>query len=391
MSLRGHTYLLVPWLATLASGAAAQATPTPEPAPSPAARSASVDERLTRVHERRTALEREVARLRGQERSLLSDLERLELEVRLRTEELREVQLVLARTNAQLDITARRLADLNATLERARPLVAARARALYKMGRLSYLRLLLSIENPATVLQGYRYVTTLARRDKERIGAFRRDLNALAATRDELTTRTREAQVLRSETERKRRALDADRRRKEAFLSNMVAHKETQAAFLTELEQAEERLSQLLGGLAEGEAALPLVALKGSLPWPVSGPVRVQFGRRKHPKFDTYTPQNGIEIAAALDAPVQAVHEGTVVFADRFLGYGLLVIVDHGGRHMSLYGHLAETTVPVGAHVMAGQALGTVGAGLDSPGLYFEIRSHGRPDDPMDWLRRPPI
>ena len=376
-------------LVASAGGGTPQATTTPEAARSPAA--SSLDERLARVKERRASLEREVARMRGQEQSLLRELERLELEVRLRGEELKEVQLVLARTNSQLDRTARRLAELNASLQRARPLVAARARALYKLGRLSYLRLLLSIESPAAVFQGYRYVTTLARRDNERIAAFRRDLASLAVTRDELTARTREAQALRAETEHKRRALEGDRRRKEAFLNDMVAHKEVQAAFLTELEQAEERMGQLLGGLAEGEATLPLVALKGSLPWPVAGTVRVPFGRRKHPKFDTYTPQNGIEIAAPIDTPVDAVHEGAVVFADRFLGYGLLVIVDHGSHHLTLYGHLGETTVAVGEHVAAGQSLGTVGPGLGSPGLYFEVRSQGHPDDPMDWLHKAPL
>jgi murein hydrolase activator len=382
------------WLVLLGLSVSAGSVAPQAPAPAEAARppaATGLDERLARVKERRASLEREVARLRGQEQSLLRDLERLELEVRLRGEELKEVQLVLARTNAQLDRTARRLAELNASLARARPLVAARARALYKLGRLSYLRLLLSIESPSAVFQGYRYVTTLARRDNERIAAFRRDLAALAATRDELTTRTREAQTLRVETERKRRALEGDRRRKETFLGEMVAHKEVQAAFLTELEQAEERLRQMLAGLAEGEAALPLIALKGSLPWPVAGTVRVPFGKRKHPKFDTYTPQNGVEIAAPLETPVAAVHEGTIVFADRFLGYGLLVIVDHGGRHMTLYGHLGETTAAVGARVSAGQSLGTVGPGLDSPGLYFEVRSQGHPDDPMDWLRKAPL
>jgi murein hydrolase activator len=372
--------------ATLAAG---QTPPGAEATATPAG--ANADERLLRVHERRATLEREVARLRGQEQSLLRDLERLELEVRLRGEELKELELVLARTNAELDRTAQRVAELTSSLARTRPLVAARARALYKLGRFSYLRLLLSIEHPAAALQGYRYVTTLARRDNERIAAFRRNLASLASTRDQLTARTREAQALRVETERQRRALEAARRHKETFLSDMVAHKEVQAAFLTELEQAEERLRQLLGGLAEGEANLPLVALKGSLPWPAAGPLHVPFGRRKHPKFDTYTPQNGIEIGAPLDSAAHAVHEGTVVFAEHFLGYGRLVIVDHGGRYLTLYGHLAETSVATGEHVAAGQQLGTVGAGLDGPGLYFELRFQGRPEDPMDWLRKPPL
>jgi septal ring factor EnvC (AmiA/AmiB activator) len=148
-------------------------------------------------------------------------------------------------------------------------------------------------------------------------------------------------------------------------------------------------LEQLVLGLGEGDVAVPVAAFKGSLPWPVPGRVRSGFGRRKHPRFDTYTVQNGIEIEAPVETPVTAVHEGTVVFAERFRGYGLLVVVDHGGKHHSLYAHLTEVKVTPGQRVAAGDAIGSVGtSGLEGPGLYFEIRSLGKPEDPLDWLRR---
>ena len=81
-------------------------------------------------------------------------------------------------------------------------------------------------------------------------------------------------------------------------------------------------------------------------------------------------------------------HEGTVAFADFFRGYGLMVVVDHGGKHHSLYAHLAENRVQAGDQVTAGQTIGTAGAsGLDGPGLYFEMRFQGKPVDPADWLK----
>jgi septal ring factor EnvC (AmiA/AmiB activator) len=86
---------------------------------------------------------------------------------------------------------------------------------------------------------------------------------------------------------------------------------------------------------------------------------------------------------------VAAVHEGSVVFAERFKGYGLMVVLDHGGKHHSLYAHLAEARVLLGRKVAAGEILGTVGpGGLEGPGLYFEMRFQGRPEDPVDWLTR---
>ena len=346
------------------------------------------DERLRKVQERRKALERDLARLRGQEKSLLGDVERLEVEVRLRGEELREIQLGLQRTQEQMAATVKRLGELTAQVERERPVLAARARSLYKLGELSYLRLLLSVDRPSDFFSGYRFVTALARRDNERIAAFRADLQSLATVRQDLETRTREAMALRESREKARRSLDADRRRKTALLTEIVEKKETHAAYLQELQEAEARLIDLLNGLAEGDVAVPVAAFKGALPWPADGRVRSTFGRHKHPKFDTYTVQNGIEIEAPADAPVEAVHEGEVVFAERFKGYGLMVVVDHGGKHHSLYAHLSEVRVHAGDRVRAGQELGAVGdSGLEGSGLYFEMRYQGKPVDPADWLK----
>lgn len=368
----------------LVSGATGGESPPLATAPA----HASADERLARVQERRKALERELARLKGQEQSLLGDVERLELAIRVKGEQLQETRLVLQRTNAQLDATAKRVEELTRSIEATRPLLASRARALYKLGELSYLRVLLSVERPADIFRGYRFVTTLARRDNQRIASFRSDLAALTATQAELELRTREAQALRAGLERTRRALDADRGRKTELLTQIVEKKETHAAYVKELEDAEQRLTLLLQGLAEGEVAVPVAAFKGALPWPAPGRVRIPFGRRKHPRFDTFTIQNGIAIEAPSQSPVTAVYDGTVVFVDRFRGYGLMVVLDHGSKHHSLYAQLDEALVGLGHKVSGGSTLGSVGAGLEGPGFYFEMRYQGRPEDPLEWLAK---
>ena len=348
------------------------------------------EERLAKVRERRAALEQELARLRGEEKSLLGEVEQLELELRLRTEELTEIQITLRRTRARLDATVARVRQLETSLAAARPALAAHARALYKLGDMSYLRLLLSIDRPSDFFRGYRFITTLARRDNARVAAFRSDLAALGTEKAELERRTQESIALRARLTAARRTLDAQRTRKTELLTSLVERKELNAAYVEELAQAEARLQELLSGLGGGEVAVPLGAFRGSLPWPVDGRVRTGFGRRKHPRFDTYTVHNGIEIEAAPEAEVRAVHEGRVVFADRFRGYGLMVVVDHGAKHHSLYAHLAEVAVVPGQDVAAGTVLGTADpGGEDGPGVYFEMRYQGRPEDPLDWLRRP--
>jgi len=370
------------------AAALAQDPAAPPPSPSP---SVGDPQQLERVRERRAALEKELARMRGEERSLLGEVEQLELELRLRTDELTEIQLTLRKTRAELDAAVVRVAKLEGSLAAARPALAAHARALYKLGDMSYVRLLLSIDKPSDFFRGYRFVSTLARNDNARVAAFRRDLAALAAEKAALEQRTRESIDLRNRLVSTRRSLDRQRARKTELLTSLVEKKETNAAYVEELAQAEGRLQQMLGGLAGDEAvAVPMGAFRGSLPWPVEGKVLAGFGRRKHPRFDTYTVHNGLEIEAAPGTRVRAVHGGTVVFADRFRGYGLLVVIDHGGKHHSLYAQLGEAAVRQGQAVAAGDVVGTAGeGGGEGPGLYFEMRYQGRAEDPADWLKRP--
>jgi murein hydrolase activator len=369
----------------LAASVAAATAPDPSPvAP------AGDEQRLRHVQERRAALQKELDELRGEEKSLLGDVERIEVELRLRAEELQEIRITLHRTQAELDQTVERVHALEKSLDAARPALARHARALYKLGELSYVRLLLSVDKPADFFRGYRFVTTLARRDNERVTAFRKDLAALAEQKAELEKRTAESIALRGQLIAARRRLDAQRKKKTELLTSIVEKKEIHAAYVEELSRAESRLEQLLSGLGEGDVSIPVAAFKGSLPWPLEGPVRAGFGRRKHPRFDTYTLHNGLEIASPPDVPVRAVYEGRVVWADRFRGYGLMVILDHGGKHLSIYAQLSELSVKVGQKVAAGDVVGLSGQGsLEEPGLYFEMRYQGRPEDPLDWLKGP--
>src|SRR5262249_10637962 len=138
-----RAFLLLPLLGAALLAAASPALPPTGPSPAPD------DLRLKQVRERKEALARQLPQLRPHERSLLGDVERLEVEVRLRGEELRETQLGLQRTQAQMDENLKRVRRLEATLAATRPRLAAHARALYKLGELSYLRMLLSVDRPS--------------------------------------------------------------------------------------------------------------------------------------------------------------------------------------------------------------------------------------------------
>ena len=86
---------------------------------------------------------------------------------------------------------------------------------------------------------------------------------------------------------------------------------------------------------------------------------------------------------------MKAIDEGKVAYADLFSGFGQLVILDHGQKTYSLYGHLSAMAVQRGGTVERGQTVGSSGTTPTGvPAVYFELRIDGKPVDPVQWLKR---
>jgi len=126
--------------------------------------------------------------------------------------------------------------------------------------------------------------------------------------------------------------------------------------------------------------------LRGKLNFPVAGELLGRFGA---PRAGQGTTWRGVFIRARSGAEVRAVSNGAVVYSDWLRGYGNLLIVDHGGGYLSIYGNNDALYKETGDTVRTGEAIASVGAsGSESEsGLYFEIRHRGQAIDPMQWVK----
>lgn len=189
---------------------------------------------------------------------------------------------------------------------------------------------------------------------------------------------------------------------KKRLLASLRQEKDTRLRALREMEAAAQRLQKMLEEIARRALVRPrptpvppstgrgLDAMLGQMDWPVKGPVSAPFGKFKHPEFATELVRKGIDIDAPLGEAVRAVEKGRVVFADRFSGYGRMVIIDHGERYYTIYAHLSEIISKTGDELRRGEVLGRVGDSdsLSGAKLYFELRKDGRSIDPLPWLRK---
>ena len=95
----------------------------------------------------------------------------------------------------------------------------------------------------------------------------------------------------------------------------------------------------------------------------------------------------GIDIAGKAGDPVIAAGDGKVIIANFLRGYGKLVIVKHNATYVSVYGHNQTLLVKEGQMVTRGQKIAEMGStDADQVKLHFEVRSQGKPLDPMKYL-----
>jgi murein DD-endopeptidase MepM/ murein hydrolase activator NlpD len=108
---------------------------------------------------------------------------------------------------------------------------------------------------------------------------------------------------------------------------------------------------------------------------------------RLHPILERVRPHTGVDFSAPRGTPVRSIADGTVTFAGRQSGYGLIVRVDHPGPYESAYAHLDRIAKEVteDVEVEKGQVIGFVGStGLATgPHLHFEMYKNGEFINPL--------
>ena len=129
------------------------------------------------------------------------------------------------------------------------------------------------------------------------------------------------------------------------------------------------------------EGAIPEDAKRGTgtFAWPMSGYITQKF----------WSGHRAIDVGAPRGTPIVAADSGYVVVAQHSdVGYGRMLIIDHGNGYQTLYAHLKAYFVEVGTSVAKGQLIahcGTTGHST-GPHLHFEIIKNDVCRNPMIYL-----
>jgi septal ring factor EnvC (AmiA/AmiB activator) len=277
--------------------------------------------------------------------------------------------------------------------------VAKRLVAMYKMNRLGKFHLLASAGSMQEFIQRKAAMEHILAHDEKirrELTQNQADLKKLLAT---LETHKAQKKSRVAEYSKQIKLMSRERATRKRLLADIRSQKTLELAAIDALTQAANDLDGKLKSLnseldpVEAEKNIPQSAFsahKGLLIKPVKGRIISLFGPYKNPKYNITNFRSGIDIKAEKGEPIRAVYQGKILYSSWFKGYGNMIIIDHGNNYYTIYAHLEEMFKSKGDVVETHEVIATVGdtGSMEGAKLYFEVRHHGKPQDPLAWLRK---
>jgi septal ring factor EnvC (AmiA/AmiB activator) len=344
----------------------------------------------------------EITKVEQKELSTVNQLNAIDKKLSANQSELKRLNRKLEKLKKDVLVTDDHLNQMNQDIAARKKLFTERLLALYKYKRSGgILRTIFSSQSYLDLSQRTKFIVIVLNQDREHINHF---LEQLALTKEKkaaLEDNRKSLEKTKNSIVKKKSQINKQKKEKSALLEKTRKEKKLYMAAVKELEKSSQELQSLIDGLKEKLTGtkgrfIPskgkrFATLKGKLPLPLSGKILSTYGKKIDPKLNTVLFQKGIEIAAQQGEEIKAIHEGKILYADWFKGYGNIVIVDHGDSYYSLSAHLSQINKRVGDRVEAGEVIALSGdtGSLKGPCLYFELRHHGEPLDPSKWLRTP--
>ncbi len=276
--------------------------------------------------------------------------------------------------------------------------VAQRLVAMYKMNWLGKFHLLASAGSMHEFIQRKAALEHILAHDEK----IRREMVADQADLKEvlvnLKTHKIQKKTRAAAYEAQVKLMSQDRSTRTRLLADIRSQKALELAAIDALTQAANDLDSKIKSLNRNMQAvdaeknimqLAFPAHKGLLIIPVTGRIASLFGPYKNRKYDITNFRSGIDIKADKGEPVRSVFQGKVLYSSWFKGYGNMIIIDHGNNYYTIYAHLEETFKSKGDAVETREVIATVGdtGSIGGAKLYFEVRHHGKPENPLEWLK----
>lgn len=357
--------------------------------------------KLSDIKRQLTLIKTKKDSLKAEETQTLLTLNRMDEEIYLTDLLIKQLETRNTLLTLKVDTLQKEIVSLQAELEKRRSVLKVRLRDIYKRGKINTFELIFTAESFADLSQRLKYMSVIAKQDKRLYDKVKKIQVILTQRLKDVKASGEQLAIVKKEVEEEKTKLQNDISSKKNFLKQISSEQQKQTKIESELKKSEESLQYLINKLRVAQKKIDkkrdvkegthyFEKNKGKVLWPASGKVISGFGTVRHPKYQTKTLNNGIDISVAVGDHIFTVYDGDVIYADKFLGYGNVIMIDHGNGYYTLYSHLSSIDVVINQPVLMGEVIGKGGdtGSLSGPMLHFEIRKDGKPLNPVNYLKK---
>ena len=356
-----------------------------------------INAQMAQLDAQRQQLESSIAGARGERAQETLRRNSINDEIRITREEITLLSQRIALLEQNIEDQTQAIEEKQEEIDANHALFLARTRAQFVQSDASTLGLVLGADSFVSFLTRTDSMVRIAERDRrltetltqqrlemeEAKAALNASLEELEADRTLIDQRQRNLNTQVEESDRRIGALDA---RESEFQRDLASNRAMREQMAREMDEIFRRIEMSQNPYVGGDMA-----------WPVPGHHRIssEFGSR----FGGRDFHTGIDIVGSgtgviNGATVVAANSGTVRVTNHShspgRGYGMFIIIDHGGGVSTLYAHLSAISVTVGQTVNIGDPIGRVGSTgwSTGPHLHFEVRHNGRAVNPRPYIFR---
>ena len=213
--------------------------------------------------------------------------------------------------------------------------------------------------------------------------------NQIEEINNTLTERRETLKTIKENKEKVTVALENSKIIRNSYINKLTEEEKKTQDIIDECQAELNSLEAQIVAITTGNLSPDYVG--GVFAWPAPGYTTItsRFGKRVHPILKVTSVHKGTDIAMPTGAYIIAANDGTVIEAKySTTGYGNMVMIDHGGGIVTLYGHGSEILVNAGQTVKKGDIIMKAGSTgwSTGPHLHFEVRINGTAVDSLPFI-----
>jgi len=260
--------------------------------------------------------------------------------------------------------------------------------ALYETGDIVYLDVLLNSRSISEFISNYYLIGEIARYDTDLLENIENQKIQIENIKILLEEKKLNIETAKENREKTTIALENSKIIRNSYINKLSEQEKETQAKIDEFQEELNNLEAQIVMLATGNLGEDYVG--GEFAWPAPGYTTItsNFGMRLHPIFKVNRLHTGTDIGMPTGASIVAANDGIVIKSTYTTGYGNMIMIDHGGGVVTVYGHGSENVAQTGQTVKRGDVVMKAGSTgwSTGPHLHFEIRINGKYIDPLPYI-----